>query len=79
MEYLEKEAQMIKYLTKARELSKHFKAFKQTYVHREQNSRAYLVSNLTSTDKWRNNHTVIQETLVTPNIKEEEINAIEVP
>lgn len=52
--------------------------FEVIYVPREQNSRADILSKLTSTKKPSHNRMLIQETLVTPSIEVEEKNIIEV-
>lgn len=67
-EYQAKDSQLIKYLIMVRESSNYFKFFKVIYVLREQNSRPYLLSMLTSTTKPCQNRIVIKETLVAPSI-----------
>lgn len=46
--YQDKEPQFIRYHYKVQNLSTHFKSFDVEYVLREQNFRAYLMSNLVS-------------------------------
>lgn len=68
----------IKYFKKVYELSNRFKAFDMTYVPRELNSRANLLSKLSSTKRSSYNQPVIQETLFIPSIKVDKSNALEV-
>jgi hypothetical protein len=56
----------MKYLEKVRTLKEQFNTFELIYVPREQNSRADLLSKLSSTKKPGNNRTVIQETIPKP-------------
>jgi len=60
-EYQAKDTQLIKYLAKVQSLTSSFKFFEATYVSRKHNSRADLLSKLTSTKRPRNNKRMIQE------------------
>jgi hypothetical protein len=56
----------MKYMAKVKYLISKFDFFELTYVPREKNSRADLLSKLASNKKADNNKTVIQETIATP-------------
>lgn len=60
-----------------RSLAKDFKSFVLFYVPREQYIQAEILSKLASTKKSGKNHTVIQETLISPNIEAEEVNFLD--
>ena len=75
-EYLTKDLQLCKYLSKVRGLEEKFKFFKAIHVPREQNSRADLLAKLASTKRPGNNRTVIQETVSTPITESQEVLAI---
>lgn len=77
-EHQEKEPQLVKYLHKVRSLSSHFKSFEVKYVSNKQNFRADLLSKLSTTKTARCNRTVLQETLVAPNIKADKIYTLQV-
>lgn len=72
-EYQAKDPQLAKYLNIVRALIPSFSDFKLTYVPREQNARADLLSKLASTKKPGNNKSVIQEALQRPSIENEEV------
>lgn len=59
-------------------LIKYFKAFEITYMPMEHNFKADLLSKLTSKKRAAQNNTVIQKTLFSPNIKENETHTLEV-
>lgn len=75
--YQAKESQLIKYIHKVQSLSTRFTSFEVEYVHREQNSRAYLFSKFSSSKTTGFNRTIIQETLNAPSTKAGEIYALE--
>lgn len=72
-----KDPQLGKYLNKVNELVNTFQSFKLTYVPREQNMRANLLSKLPSTKRPGNNRSVIQETLAKPSIEKGEVMFLE--
>jgi hypothetical protein len=75
-EYQTKDAQLTKYLAKVQDLAKRFTFFEAVYVSREQNSRADLLAKLVSTKRPGNNKTVIQEIIVAPSTRIEEVHHI---
>lgn len=77
-EHQAEEPQLMKYLHKVRSLSACFKSFEVKYVPNKQNSRVDLLSKLATTKTARCNQTVLQETLVAPNIKADKIYTLEV-
>jgi ribonuclease HI len=72
-EYQTKDPQLAKYLEKLKGLAKQFNTFELVHVPIEQNSRADLLSKLTSTKKPGNNRTVIQEIIKEPSINGPEV------
>ncbi|MCI36702.1 putative gag polyprotein, partial [Trifolium medium] len=70
-EFQTKDPQLLTYLNRVRSLFSKFDFFELTYVPREQNSRAGLLSKLASTKKADNNRTIIQETIATPSTEVE--------
>ncbi|MCH89539.1 gag-pol polyprotein [Trifolium medium] len=65
-EFQRKDPQLIKYFSKVKGLIARFEFFEQTYVPREQNVRADLLSKLASTKKPGSNRTIIQEIIPPP-------------
>lgn len=72
-EFQTKDPQLVKYLERVRNLATYFNSFQLTYVPREQNARADLLSKLASTKKPGSNRTFIHETIANPDINEEPI------
>jgi hypothetical protein len=70
-EFQTKDPQLVKYLERVRNLASYFNSLQLTYVPREQNARADLLSKLPSTKKPGSNRTFIQETIANPSINEE--------
>lgn len=75
-EFQTRDPQLSKYLQTVRGLANGFSTFELTYVPREQNIQADILSKLASTKKPGNNHTVIQETLLSPSIEAKEMHAL---
>ncbi|XP_057452245.1 uncharacterized protein LOC130744069 [Lotus japonicus] len=71
-EYQAKDVQLEKYLGKAQELMKHIDNVQVNRVPREENTRADVLSKLASTKKPGNNKSVIQETLKSPSVNEDD-------
>jgi hypothetical protein len=72
-EFQTKDLQLVKYLEMVRNVANYFNSFQLTYVPREQNARADLLSKLASTKKPGGNRTFIQETIANPSINEEPV------
>lgn len=68
-EYQTKEVMLIKYLQSSQGLVNHFKFIEVVYVPREENTRADLLSNLSSIKKPDHNRIVIHGTSAAPNIE----------
>jgi ribonuclease HI len=75
-EFQTKDPQLVKYLERVRNLASYFNSFHLTYVPRERNARANLLSKLASTKKPGSNRTFIQETIANPSINEEPVMMI---
>ena len=67
---------LIKYVHLALQLSKRFQDFEVCHIPKEDNARADLLVRLASTKGSGMNKTVIQETLVVPNIEKDKMLAI---